>query len=61
MWVVERIEDRRVDKKGKIFYLIKWKDYKRPSWEHESALRTCEDVLKEFEGRENRRLEGQQQ
>ncbi|CAO1343007.1 unnamed protein product [Diamesa hyperborea] len=49
-YVVEKIVNRRVDKNGKIDYLLKWKGYDEAqnTWEPKDNLE-CPELIKEFE------------
>uniref|UniRef100_A0A674PL86 Chromodomain Y like 2 n=1 Tax=Takifugu rubripes TaxID=31033 RepID=A0A674PL86_TAKRU len=48
--VVERIVDKRRNKKGKWEYLIRWKGYgsKEDTWEPEHHLLHCEEFIEQF-------------
>ncbi|XP_051953565.1 chromodomain Y-like protein 2 [Xyrauchen texanus] len=52
LYEVERIVDRRKNKKGKWEYLIRWKGYgsKEDSWEPEHHLLHCEEFIDQFNG-----------
>ncbi|KAM9307947.1 chromodomain Y-like protein [Gastrophryne carolinensis] len=54
LYEVERIVDKRKNKKGKIEYLVHWKGYDSgdDTWEPEQHLVNCEEYIHEF----NRRL-----
>ncbi|XP_066435407.1 chromodomain Y-like protein [Eleutherodactylus coqui] len=54
LYEVERIVDKRKNKKGKIEYLVHWKGYDSgdDTWEPEQHLVNCEEYILEF----NRRL-----
>ena len=45
---VEAILDESIDDFGKRFYLIKWKDYTKPTWEKEANVENCQNKLKEY-------------
>ncbi|TRZ25291.1 hypothetical protein HGM15179_001788, partial [Zosterops borbonicus] len=49
-WKVERIVDKRKNKKGKWEYLIRWKGYgsNEDTWEPEHHLLHCEEFIDEF-------------
>jgi len=53
-YVVEKIVSKRTDGKGRTFYLIKWKDYSSSvnTWEPESHVANCPDMVKAFEAEE---------
>ncbi|KAM6300499.1 chromodomain Y-like protein 2 [Aegotheles albertisi] len=63
---VERIVDKRKNKKGKWEYLIRWKGYgsNEDTWEPEHHLLHCEEFIDEFNGlhvtREKRSRHGKQ-
>ncbi|KAH0619526.1 hypothetical protein JD844_000212, partial [Phrynosoma platyrhinos] len=63
---VERIVDKRKNKKGKWEYLIRWKGYgsNEDTWEPEHHLLHCEEFIDEFNGlhvtREKRAKHGKQ-
>ena len=49
---VEKIMDRRTIKKGKVEYLVKWKNFDDPSeytWEFGSTLGSVQDMVEEYE------------
>ena len=49
---VEKIMDRRKIKKGKIEYLVKWKNFDSPSeytWEFGSTLGSVQDMVEAYE------------
>ncbi|UJR37989.1 hypothetical protein I4U23_030671 [Adineta vaga] len=50
-YVVEKIVSKRTNGKGQVFYLIKWKGYSSAdnTWEPESNVNNCPDLVKEFE------------
>ena len=55
---VEKIMDKRVAKKGKVEYLVKWKNFDDPvdyTWEPVNNLEDVKDMVtkfeKEFEGK----------
>nr|XP_040051647.1 chromodomain Y-like protein 2 [Gasterosteus aculeatus aculeatus] len=50
LYEVERIVDKRRDKKGKWEYLIRWKGYgsKEDTWEPEHHLLHCEEFIDQF-------------
>uniref|UniRef100_A0A8D2LF01 Chromodomain Y like 2 n=1 Tax=Varanus komodoensis TaxID=61221 RepID=A0A8D2LF01_VARKO len=66
MFAVERIVDKRKNKKGKWEYLIRWKGYgsNEDTWEPEHHLLHCEEFIDEFNGlhvtREKRAKHGKQ-
>ena len=47
---VKKIEDKRINKKGQVEYLVKWRGLKdrENSWEPRENL-DCENLIKEFE------------
>jgi hypothetical protein len=50
-WEVERISAHRLAKDssiGGLDYSVHWVGYKRPTWEHESNLGGCQEVLNEY-------------
>ena len=56
-WEVEKIlgernkENKSSKKKGKRIkkeYLIKWKGFKKPTWEPEQNLENCQELLKDY-------------
>merc|ERR1712223_344046 len=51
-FVVEKIVDKRVNKRGKTEYLCKWKDYPEAdnSWEAVETL-DCKDLIKKYENK----------
>ncbi|XP_028909826.1 chromodomain Y-like protein isoform X1 [Ornithorhynchus anatinus] len=55
LYEVERIVDRRKNKKGKIEYLVRWKGYdsEDDTWEPEQHLVNCEEYIHEFNRRHN--------
>lgn len=63
---MERIVDKRKNKKGKWEYLIRWKGYgsNEDTWEPEHHLLHCEEFIDEFNGlhvsREKRAKQGKQ-
>ncbi|XP_051580708.1 chromodomain Y-like protein 2 isoform X2 [Myxocyprinus asiaticus] len=52
LYEVERIVDKRKNKKGKWEYLIRWKGYgsKEDTWEPEHHLLHCEEFIDQFNG-----------
>ncbi|KAF4790953.1 chromodomain Y-like protein [Turdus rufiventris] len=52
---VERIVDKRKNKKGKTEYLVRWKGYdsEDDTWEPEQHLVNCEEYIHEFNRRHN--------
>ncbi|XP_075682789.1 chromodomain Y-like protein [Rhinoderma darwinii] len=55
LYEVERIVDKRKNKKGKIEYLVHWKGYASgdDTWEPEQHLVNCEEYILEFNRRHN--------
>ncbi|XP_075441893.1 chromodomain Y-like protein isoform X2 [Ascaphus truei] len=55
LYEVERIVDKRKNKKGKIEYLVHWKGYdsEDDTWEPEQHLVNCEEYIHEFNRRHN--------
>lgn len=55
LYEVERIVDKRKNKKGKIEYLVHWKGYDSgdDTWEPEQHLVNCEEYILEFNRRHN--------
>ncbi|XP_063779149.1 chromodomain Y-like protein isoform X1 [Pseudophryne corroboree] len=55
LYEVERIVDKRKNKKGKIEYLVHWKGYNSgdDTWEPEQHLVNCEEYIHEFNRRHN--------
>ncbi|XP_074064589.1 chromodomain Y-like protein isoform X3 [Macrotis lagotis] len=53
--VVERIVDKRKNKKGKTEYLVRWKGYdsEDDTWEPEQHLVNCEEYIHDFNRRHN--------
>ncbi|KAJ7410973.1 chromodomain Y-like protein [Willisornis vidua] len=53
--MVERIVDKRKNKKGKTEYLVRWKGYdsEDDTWEPEQHLVNCEEYIHEFNRRHN--------
>ncbi|CAF4598235.1 unnamed protein product [Rotaria sp. Silwood1] len=51
---VEKIVSKRINGKGRIFYLIKWKGYSTAynTWEPKDHVANCQDLIKEFEAGE---------
>ena len=45
--MVEKICDKGFDN-GKIFYLLKWKGWTKPTWESEEDCH-CTELIKDFE------------
>ncbi|XP_053304845.1 chromodomain Y-like protein 2 isoform X1 [Spea bombifrons] len=64
LYEVERIVDKRKNKKGKWEYLIRWKGYgsNEDTWEPEHHLLHCEEFIDEFNGlsRDRRAKTGRQ-
>jgi len=59
LYCVERILDKKVDKKGHTYYMIKWIGYDDPkdnSWTHVNKCH-CPDLIVEFEKNEKTREE----
>ncbi|CAF2430684.1 unnamed protein product [Rotaria sp. Silwood2] len=54
---VETILSKRIDGKGQIFYLIKWKGYSAAhnTWEPEDHVTNCQNLIKQFEGEEEKK------
>ncbi|XP_049571532.1 chromodomain Y-like protein isoform X1 [Orcinus orca] len=52
-WPVERIVDKRKNKKGKTEYLVRWKGYdsEDDTWEPEQHLVNCEEYIHDFNRR----------
>ena len=50
---VESIKAKRVSNKGNVQYLVKWKNFpeSQNTWEPESNLKTCKDMIREFHQR----------
>ena len=49
---VEKILEKRLTKKGKIEYLVKWKNFEDPketSWEPAANLKAVQDIIEEYE------------
>ena len=49
---VEKILEKRLTKKGKIEYLVKWKNFEDPSetsWEPAANLRAVQDIVEKYE------------
>ena len=49
---VEKILEKRLTKKGKIEYLVKWKNFEDPketSWEPALNLKAVQDIIEEYE------------
>ncbi|MEJ1284682.1 hypothetical protein NN561_015669 [Cricetulus griseus] len=57
MTVVERIVDKRKNKKGKTEYLVRWKGYESEddTWEPEQHLVNCEEYIHDFNRRHSER------
>ncbi|KAM3929442.1 chromodomain Y-like protein [Leptodactylus fuscus] len=55
LYEVERIVDKRKNKKGKVEYLVHWKGYDSgdDTWEPEQHLVNCEEYILEFNRRHN--------
>ncbi|CAH2284236.1 chromodomain Y [Pelobates cultripes] len=55
LYEVERIVDKRKNKKGKVEYLVHWKGYDSgdDTWEPEQHLVNCEEYIHEFNRRHN--------
>ncbi|XP_056679363.1 chromodomain Y-like protein isoform X4 [Monodelphis domestica] len=55
LWQVERIVDKRKNKKGKTEYLVRWKGYdsEDDTWEPEQHLVNCEEYIHDFNRRHN--------
>ncbi|XP_010966905.2 chromodomain Y-like protein isoform X2 [Camelus bactrianus] len=54
---VERIVDKRKNKKGKTEYLVRWKGYgsEDDTWEPEQHLENCEEYIRDFQRRHSER------
>jgi len=53
---IEKILDKRITKRKKVEYLIKWKNYDDPkdtTWEPADALEVAEELIQIFENKEN--------
>ena len=51
-YIVEEILDKRVAKKGKVEYLIKWKDFNQPednTWEYFANIESFKQQVYDFE------------
>ncbi len=50
-WEVEALLERRIDKKGRREYLVKWKgcSKSKATWEPVRCLTKCKDLLKDFD------------
>ena len=49
---VEKIMEKRITKKGKVEYLVKWKtfdDIVETTWEPASTLLSAKDLIEKFE------------
>ena len=49
---VEKILEKRLTKKGKIEYLVKWKNFDDPSetsWEPAANLKAVQDIIEKYE------------
>ena len=49
---MEKILEKRLTKKGKIEYLVKWKNFEDPketSWEPAANLKAVQDIIEEYE------------
>ncbi|KAG7171827.1 chromo domain-containing protein LHP1-like [Homarus americanus] len=57
-WQVEKILEER-EKKGKIEYLIQWKDWgpKYNTWEPQENLAGCQDIMKRFKDQQTKEKE----
>ncbi|XP_072801845.1 chromodomain Y-like protein isoform X3 [Vicugna pacos] len=57
MLPVERIVDKRKNKKGKTEYLVRWKGYgsEDDTWEPEQHLENCEEYIRDFQRRHSER------
>nr|2DNT_A Chain A, Chromodomain protein, Y chromosome-like, isoform b [Homo sapiens] len=53
LYEVERIVDKRKNKKGKTEYLVRWKGYdsEDDTWEPEQHLVNCEEYIHDFNRR----------
>ncbi|XP_074204141.1 chromodomain Y-like protein isoform X1 [Camelus bactrianus] len=56
-FTVERIVDKRKNKKGKTEYLVRWKGYgsEDDTWEPEQHLENCEEYIRDFQRRHSER------
>ncbi|CAF1295864.1 unnamed protein product [Adineta ricciae] len=54
---VEKILSKRTNNKGQVYYLIKWKGYssKDNTWEPETNVDNCLNLIQEFESRQSMR------
>ncbi|CAF1054517.1 unnamed protein product [Rotaria sordida] len=54
---VEKILSKRINGKGRTFYLIKWKGYSTShnTWEPKDNVTNCQDLIKEFEAEEEKK------
>ncbi|CAF0976436.1 unnamed protein product [Adineta ricciae] len=52
---VEKILSKRTNNKGQVYYLIKWKGYssKDNTWEPETNVDNCQNLIQEFESRQS--------
>ncbi|XP_072801844.1 chromodomain Y-like protein isoform X2 [Vicugna pacos] len=57
LYEVERIVDKRKNKKGKTEYLVRWKGYgsEDDTWEPEQHLENCEEYIRDFQRRHSER------
>ena len=49
---VEQVLDKRVEKKGKTEYLIKWTGWLKRTWEPEENL-NCDEMIQDYEKSQN--------
>ena len=49
---VEQVLDKRVEKKGKTEYLIKWTGWSKKTWEPEENL-NCNEMIQDYEKSQN--------
>ena len=49
---VEQVLDKRVEKKGKTEYLIKWIGWSKRTWEPEENL-NCNEMIQDYEKSQN--------
>lgn len=48
IYEIEKLLDKRIKRKNKVEYLVKWKDYEDPTWEPKENL-YCKELIKQFE------------
>jgi len=53
-YAVEKILEKRISGNGRPVYLVKWKGYSSSdnTWEPESHVANCQDLVKAFEAEE---------